>query len=98
MQKGDVICDWDPYNAVIISEIDGVTEFDYIEEGVTYRVESDDLTGFKQKVIIDSRSRKQSPTIIIKGKKKDGERSYSIPVGVIITLASIADLEAVPPT
>ncbi len=86
VQKGDVICDWDPYNAVIISEIDGVTEFDYIEEGVTYRVESDDLTGFKQKVIIDSRSRKQSPTIIIKGKKKDGERSYSIPVGAHVSL------------
>ncbi|MDG1718473.1 MAG: DNA-directed RNA polymerase subunit beta', partial [Flavobacteriales bacterium] len=86
VKKGDVICDWDPYNAVIISEIDGVTEFDYLEEGLTYRVESDDLTGFKQKVIIDSRSRKQSPTIIIKGNKKDGERSYSIPVGAHVSL------------
>ncbi|MEJ6748893.1 MAG: DNA-directed RNA polymerase subunit beta' [Flavobacteriales bacterium] len=86
VKKGDVICDWDPYNAVIISEIDGTTEFDYIEEGVTFRVESDDLTGFKQKVIIDSRSRKQSPTIIINGNKKDGERSYSIPVGAHVSL------------
>jgi len=86
VKKGDVICDWDPYNAVIISEIDGTTEFDYIEEGVTYRVESDDLTGFKQKVIIDSRSKKQSPTIIIKGTKKDGDRSYSIPVGSLVSL------------
>ena len=86
VKKGDVICDWDPYNAVIISEIDGTTEFDYIEEGVTFRVESDDLTGFKQKVIIDSRSRKQSPTIIINGNKKDGQRSYSIPVGAHVSL------------
>ena len=86
VKKGDVICDWDPYNAVIISEIDGTIEFDYIEEGVTYRVESDDLTGFKQKVIIDSRSKKKSPTIIIKGNKKDGDRSYSIPVGANVSL------------
>ena len=86
VKKGDVICDWDPYNAVIVSEIDGTTEFDYIEEGVTYRLEQDDLTGFKQKVIIDSRNRKQSPTIIIKGSKKDGERSYSIPVGANVSL------------
>ena len=86
VKKGDVICDWDPYNAVIVSEIDGTTEFDYIEEGVTFRLEQDDLTGFKQKVIIDSRNRKQSPTIIIRGSKKDGDRSYSIPVGANVSL------------
>ena len=86
VKKGDIICDWDPYNAVIISEIDGTTEFDYIEEGVTYRLEQDDLTGFKQKVIIDSRNRKQSPTIVVNGSKKDGQRSYNIPVGANVSL------------
>tara|TARA_B100000902_G_scaffold398869_1_gene467274 strand:+ start:8164 stop:12507 length:4344 start_codon:yes stop_codon:yes gene_type:complete len=86
VKKGDLICDWDPYNAVIISEIDGAIEFDYIEEGVTFRLEQDDLTGFKQKVIIDSRSKKQSPSIIIKGTKKDGQRTYSIPVGALVSL------------
>ena len=86
VKNGDIICEWDPYNAVIVSEIDGTINFDYIEEGVTYRVESDDLTGFKQKVIIDSRNRKQSPTIIIKGSKKDGDKSYNIPVGAHVSL------------
>ena len=86
VKQGDLVCDWDPYNAVIIAEIDGTTKFDFIEEGVTYRIESDDLTGFKQKVIIDSRSRKNSPTIIIEGNKKDGSRSYNIPVGANVSL------------
>ena len=86
VNEGDVICDWDPYNAVIISEIDGTSKFDFIEEGVTYRLESDDLTGFQQKVIIDSRNRKQSPTINIVGSKKDGSRSYNIPVGANVSL------------
>ena len=86
VEKGDVICSWDPYNAVIISEIDGISKFDYIQEGVTFRVESDEQTGFQEKVIIDSRNRKQSPTIIIEGSKKDGVRNYSIPVGSHISL------------
>jgi DNA-directed RNA polymerase subunit beta' len=86
VEKGDIICSWDPYNAVIISEIDGTSKFDYIQEGVTFRVESDEQTGFQEKVIIDSRNRKQSPTIIIEGSKKDGVRNYSIPVGAHISL------------
>ena len=83
--EGQVLFEWDPYNSVIVSYAKGKIEFEDLV-GVTFRVESDDLTGFKQKVIIDSRSRKQSPTIIINGNKKDGERSYSIPVGAHVSL------------
>jgi DNA-directed RNA polymerase subunit beta' len=75
VKKGDVICEWDPYNAVIISEIAGKVEFVDIEEGVSYRTESDEQTGFQEKVIIDSRNRKNSPTIQI------GDKNYSVPVG-----------------
>jgi DNA-directed RNA polymerase subunit beta' len=75
LKKGDVICEWDPYNAVIISEIAGKVEFVDIEEGVSYRTESDEQTGHQEKVIIDSRNKKNSPTIQI------GDKNYSIPVG-----------------
>jgi DNA-directed RNA polymerase subunit beta' len=75
VKKGDVICDWDPYNAVIVSEIAGKVEFVDIEEGVSYRTESDEQTGHQEKVIIDSRNKKNSPTIQI------GDKNYSVPVG-----------------
>ena len=78
VSKEDVVCDWDPYNALIISEIAGKVEFQHIEEGYTYKVESDEQTGYQEKVIIDSRDKTKNPEIIIKAKK--GEQTYSIPV------------------
>ena len=80
VKKGDIICEWDPYNAVIISEITGKVEFNDIEEGVSFRTESDEQTGHEEKVIIDSRSRKISPSITI------GDRTYTIPVGAHLSV------------
>ncbi len=80
VDKGQDICSWDPYNAVIISEIEGVTKFDSIEEGVTYREEYDEQTGHKEKVIFDSRDRTKNPCIEIHGSKNDTVISYNIPV------------------
>jgi len=77
--KGTKICDWDPYNAVIISEFDGKVEFSDIKEGLSYRVESDEQTGFEEKVMIDRKDKTLNPTIHIINKK-DNSRSYSIPV------------------
>ncbi|MFM7091225.1 MAG: DNA-directed RNA polymerase subunit beta', partial [Bacteroidota bacterium] len=57
--KGQTICDWDPFNAVIISEYSGIVQFDSIEEGVTYRLERDDQTGYAEKVIIESKNKKK---------------------------------------
>ena len=54
-RKANSSCDWDPYNAVIISEVAGKVAFDYLLEGVTFRDESDEQTGFKEKVIIEAR-------------------------------------------
>tara|TARA_B100000902_G_scaffold399916_1_gene473595 strand:+ start:4444 stop:8796 length:4353 start_codon:yes stop_codon:yes gene_type:complete len=78
VKKGDIVCNWDPYNALIISEIAGKIEFQHIEEGITYRIESDEQTGYQEKVIIDSRDKTKNPAIIIKAK--GDERTYSIPV------------------
>jgi DNA-directed RNA polymerase subunit beta' len=70
VKKGDVICEWDPYNAVIISEVDGKVAFDYVIEGVTFREESDEQTGYREKVIIDTRDKSKNPMIKILGLRR----------------------------
>ena len=81
VKKGDVICKWDPYNAVIISEVSGKVLFENIIDGVTYREEVDEQTGFTEKVIIESRDKKKNPAIhIIDAKTKEVLREYNIPV------------------
>ncbi len=79
VEKGGVLAAWDPYNSVIMSEFSGTVGFQDIMEGVTFREESDEQTGYKEKVIIDTRERTLTPAILIKGK--DGtEREYPLPV------------------
>jgi DNA-directed RNA polymerase subunit beta' len=80
IKKGDEICHWDQFNAVILSEKEGTIQYDFIEEGITYREEADEQTGFRDKVITDSKDRNKNPGIIV--KLSDGEeRSYNLPVG-----------------
>ncbi|MBK9478133.1 MAG: DNA-directed RNA polymerase subunit beta' [Bacteroidia bacterium] len=94
VKAGELICDWDPFNAVIITETAGKLEFESIEEGVTYREESDEQTGFKEKVIIDSRDKTKNPVIKVTDGKKEVLRSYSIPVGAHIVVNDHAKMEA----
>ncbi|MBF97472.1 MAG: DNA-directed RNA polymerase subunit beta' [Owenweeksia sp.] len=84
VEKGDVICEWDPYNAVIISEIAGTIKFADIEQGITYRVEIDEQTGFMEKVISETRNRKLIPTISIVDSKGKELKHYTLPVGAHI--------------
>ena len=88
VKKGDKVCEWDPYNAVIVSEIAGKIEFNDITEGVSYRTESDEQTGYKEKVIIDSRNKKLSPSLTI------GDKNYSIPVGAHLAVEDGAKVNA----
>ncbi|NND88895.1 MAG: DNA-directed RNA polymerase subunit beta', partial [Flavobacteriaceae bacterium] len=81
VSKGDVICTWDPYNGVIISEFAGKIKYENVEQGVTYQVEIDEQTGFQEKVISESRNKKLIPTLHILGKKDEVIRSYNLPVG-----------------
>jgi DNA-directed RNA polymerase subunit beta' len=80
LKKGDVICKWDPYNAVIISEFKGQVQFNNLVEGVTYREEVDEQTGFTEIVIKENRDKKMIPTISINGKDGTELRSYNLPV------------------
>ena len=79
--KGSLVSDWDPYNAVILSEVSGKVVFDNIVEGTTYRVESDEQTGYHDKVIIESRQKAKNPSIRIVSGDGSDLRVYDIPVG-----------------
>ncbi len=81
VKKGDPISDWDPYNAVILSEYEGKISFENIIEGVTFRVESDEQTGYNEKVIIESRLKTKNPVIKILDKDNVLIKTYDIPVG-----------------
>ena len=87
IKKGDVICKWDPYNALIISEFKGKVAFENIIRGITFREEVDEQTGFTEKVITELKDRKKPPAIhIIDPKSKDVLFEYSIPVNSHISV------------
>nr|WP_299074544.1 DNA-directed RNA polymerase subunit beta' [uncultured Allomuricauda sp.] len=81
IKKGTVVCQWDPYNGVIVSEFPGQIAYENIEQGITYQVEIDEQTGFQEKVISESRNKKLIPTLLIKDGKGETLRSYNLPVG-----------------
>ena len=82
--KGDLICEWDPYNALIISEFSGEVEFSNVIENVTYKEESDETTGYREKVIIESRDKTKNPTVSILDPKGIELKQYNLPVGAHI--------------
>ena len=84
LKKGDVVCTWDPFNGVIVSEFSGKIAYENIEQGVTYQVEIDEQTGFQEKVISESRNKKLIPTLLIQDNKGNVLRSYNLPVGAHI--------------
>ena len=79
VEKGQVLASWDPYNSVILSEVKGRVAFQDIHEGKTFREESDEQTGFKEKVITESRERSLTPAVRIFIADMT-EREYSLPV------------------
>ncbi|MDR0830092.1 MAG: DNA-directed RNA polymerase subunit beta' [Prevotellaceae bacterium] len=79
--KGDVICEWDPFNAVIISEFSGKVQFESVIENVTFKVEVDESTGLREKIIVESKDKTKSPTAHIVDKENNILRTYNLPVG-----------------
>jgi len=84
--KGSLICEWDPYNAVIISEVAGQVFFESVIEGVTFKEESDEVTGYREKVIIETRDRTKNPSIEIRDKNDSVIRTYNLPVGAHLNI------------
>ncbi len=78
IKKGEVICTWDPFNNVIVSEQNGVVKFENIIDGITYRDESDDQTGHREKVVIETKDKTKNPSVLVEGKEV---KMYNLPVG-----------------
>ncbi|MFV0521859.1 MAG: DNA-directed RNA polymerase subunit beta' [Mangrovibacterium sp.] len=81
VSKGQKICEWDPYNGVIVSDFAGKITFDNMIEGVTYRAETDEQTGFKEKVIIETRDKTKNPALLILSETGEVLRTFNLPVG-----------------
>ncbi len=81
VKKGDLITEWDPYNAVILSEVDGKLAFDNISEGITFKIEADEQTGYQEKIIIESRVKAKNPSIKIMSGDGEELKNYDLPVG-----------------
>ncbi len=94
VKKGDLICEWDPYNAVIIAETSGKVEFEHVIEGLTYREESDEQTGFRDKVIIETRDKSKNPAIRILDKAGNILKIYNLPVSAHIMVEENQDVQA----
>jgi len=89
--KGDVLCTWDPFNNVIVSEINGKIKFENIAEGITYREEADEQTGHREKVVIETKDKARIPSLIVAGKEN---KSYNLPVGSHIIMEEGEEVKA----
>ena len=92
VKKGDMICEWDPFNAVIISEEAGKVRFENVEEGVTYRVEMDEATGLREKIMIEAKDRTKIPAALLLDENGNIIRTYSLPVGAHLLIEDGAQL------
>ncbi len=94
VKKGDIICEWDPFNAVIVSEAGGKVRYENLVENVTFRVDADEQTGLREKIIIESKERGKVPEAQI--INADGEilKTYALPVGAHLMLDDNADVKS----
>ena len=82
IKKGDLLCEWDPYNAITIVETAGKVQFDNLYDGVNFREEAaDEFAVNKDKVIIESRDKTKNPSILILDDEGNQIRQYNLPVG-----------------
>jgi DNA-directed RNA polymerase subunit beta' len=94
IKKGDILCDWDPYNAVIISDVEGTIDYRDIVRGVTYKEESDEQTGYSDRVIIDSKKKTKSPAVNVVMSGGKGIKTYDVPVGAHIIVEEGSKIKA----
>ena len=86
IKKNDLLCEWDPFNALIITEFSGKIGSENLIEGETYKEESDETTGFREKVITEFRDKTKAPALTIEDKNGNIVKSYNLPVGAHIVV------------
>ncbi len=84
VKKGDLACEWDPYNAVIISEVAGTAKFVHVINGITVKEEADEQTGFRKQVVIETKDKTKNPEVLIVGEDDEIIKSYNLPVSAHI--------------
>ena len=82
----DVIAEWDPYNAPILSDVAGKAVFESIEKDVTYREESDNETGLNERIIIETKQKSKNPSINIVDENGELIKTYDMPVGAHLAI------------
>jgi len=89
IKRGDPLFTWDPYTTPIISDVPGIVRYRDIVEDETIREELDELTGLRQRVIVEDREKKLHPHIEIvqeKGGKEKKVRDFVVPEGAQLTV------------
>ncbi|WP_321478610.1 DNA-directed RNA polymerase subunit beta' [uncultured Bacteroides sp.] len=94
VEKGKLIAKWDPFNAVIITEVTGKIEFEGVVENVTYKVESDEATGMKEIIIIESKDKTKIPSAHILDESGNLLRTYNLPVGGHVVIENAQKVKA----
>ncbi len=94
VEGGKLIAKWDPFNAVIITEVTGKVAFENVIEGVTYKVESDESTGLREIIIIESKDKSKVPSVQVFDESGTLIRSYNLPVGGHVTVEEGQEIKA----
>ena len=81
VKKGDVVCKWDPFNAVIVSEYAGKLQFDNVVEGTTFKTETDETSGMTERIITESKDHNVIPTVHVVDENGQVLGTYNFPVG-----------------
>jgi DNA-directed RNA polymerase subunit beta' len=81
VKKGDIICEWDPFNAVIVSEVAGRVVFEDVIENITFKLEIDESTGLREKIISETKDKTKTPSAHIVNKEDKVIKTYNLPVG-----------------
>ncbi len=94
VEKGTVICEWDPFNAVIVSEVAGHIRYENLIENVTYRIDADEQSGLREKIIIESKDRTKVPEAKIVDADGNVLKTYALPINAHLMLEDDAEVKA----
>ena len=94
VEEGKLIAKWDPFNAVIVTENSGNIQFENVIENVTYKVESDESTGLREIIIIESKDKSKVPSAHIVDENGNTIRTYNFPVGGHVTVENGQEINA----
>ena len=94
VDKDTVVAKWDPFNAVIVTETAGKIQFENVTEGISYRVEEDEATGLRERIVIESKDKTHVPNCNILDENGDIIRTYSFPINGHIVVEDGQSLKA----